>query len=50
MTAVLTKVSMGGSGIIVALTIGYNMAIVMILFLPVMLLSGLIQSRFLKGR
>jgi ABC-type multidrug transport system fused ATPase/permease subunit len=50
MTAVLTKISMGVSVIIVALAIGYKMAVVMILFLPIMLLSGLIRGYFLKQK
>jgi ATP-binding cassette subfamily B (MDR/TAP) protein 1 len=50
MTAVLTKVSMGVSGIIMALTIGYTMAIVMILFLPVMMLSGWVRGYFMKQK
>jgi ABC-type bacteriocin/lantibiotic exporter with double-glycine peptidase domain len=50
MTSVLTKISMGISGIIVALAIGYRMAFVMILFLPIMLLSGVIRGYFLKQK
>jgi hypothetical protein len=50
MTAVLTKISMGISGIIMALTIGYRMAAVMILFLPVMMLSGWIRGYYMKQK
>lgn len=50
MTAVLTKLSMGISGIIMAFTIGYSMAIVMTLFLPVMMISGCIRGHFMKQK
>jgi ABC-type bacteriocin/lantibiotic exporter with double-glycine peptidase domain len=48
MTSVLNKVSMGVSGIIVALVVGYKMALVMIGFLPVMMASGFIRGHFMK--
>jgi ABC-type bacteriocin/lantibiotic exporter with double-glycine peptidase domain len=48
MTAVLTKISMGVSGIVMAFTVGYNMAIVMTLFLPIMMISGCIRGHFTK--
>ena len=47
-TSVLTKVSMGSSGIIIALVRGWRMALVMIAFLPAMMLSGFISGYFLK--
>lgn len=48
MTSVLNKLSMGVSGIIVALVVGYKMALVMIGFLPVMMASGFIRGHFMK--
>ena len=47
-TSVLTKISMGASGIIIALIEGWQMALVMIAFLPVMMVSGYVSSIFLK--
>lgn len=48
MTSVLNKISMGISGIIMALAVGYQMALVMIGFLPVMMASGYIRGHFMK--
>lgn len=48
MTSVLNKISMGISGIIMALVVGYQMALVMIGFLPVMMASGYIRGHFMK--
>lgn len=50
MTAVLTKISMGISGIFMAIRIGYQMAFVMILFLPIMMISGCIRGHFTKEK
>lgn len=50
MTSILTKVSMGVCGVIVALAVGYQMAIVMIIFSPFMMLSGYIRGYFFKER
>lgn len=50
MTSVLNKISMGVSGIIVALAVGYQMALVMIGFLPVMMASGMIKGYFTKQK
>jgi hypothetical protein len=47
-TNILTKVSLGCSGIIIALIRGWQMALVMIAFLPVMMASGFIGSLYLK--
>ena len=47
-TSVLTKISIGVSGILIAMIRGWQMALVMIAFLPVMMLSGLISSYYLK--
>ena len=47
-TSVLTKVSMGSSGIVIALARGWRMALVMIAFLPAMMISGYISGYFLK--
>ncbi len=47
-TSILTKVSLGGSGIIIALVRGWQMALVMISFLPVMMVSGFVSSYYLK--
>ena len=47
-TSMLTKVSMGVSGILIAMIRGWQMALVMIAFLPVMILAGLLSSYFLK--
>lgn len=47
-TSVLTKTSMGCCGIILALTRGWQMAVVMIAFLPIMMLSGYINGYFFK--
>ena len=48
MTNVLNKISMGVSGIIFALATGWQMALVMIAFLPIMMGSGFIRGSFLK--
>ena len=50
MTNVLNKVSMGASGIIFALATGWQMAMVMIAFLPVMMASGFIRGYFEKKK
>lgn len=50
MTSVLNKISVGASGIIMALAVGYKMALVMIGFLPVMMLSGYVRAHFLKKK
>ena len=47
-TSVLTKVSMGSSGIIIALARGWRMALVMIAFLPAMMVSGYVSGYFMK--
>lgn len=47
-TSVLTKLSMGVSGVILALARGWQMALVMMAFLPVMTLAGFVSSYFLK--
>lgn len=47
-TSVLTKISMGISGVLIALINGWQMALVMIAFLPIMMLSGILSSRYLK--
>lgn len=47
-TSVLTKVSMGVSGIIIAMIRGWQMALVMIAFLPVMMVAGFVSSYFIK--
>ena len=47
-TSVLTKVSMGTSGIVIALVRGWRMALVMIAFLPAMMISGFISGHFYK--
>lgn len=46
--SVLTKIGMGASGLIIALIEGWQMALVMTAFLPVMLFSGYLSSIFLK--
>lgn len=46
--SVLTKIGMGVSGLIIALIEGWQMALVMTAFLPVMLFSGYLSSIFLK--
>lgn len=50
MTSVLNKISTGVSGILMALFIGYKMALVMIGFLPVMMASGFIRGHFMKKK
>ena len=50
MTSVLNKLSIGASGIIMALVVGYKMALVMIAFIPVMMVSGYIRSHFMKQK
>lgn len=50
MTSVLNKISMGLSGIVMALAVGYQMALVMIGFLPVMMASGFIRGYFTKQK
>lgn len=47
-TSILTKVSLGVSGIIIALVRGWQMALVMISFLPVMMVAGFISSIYIK--
>ena len=47
-TSVLTKMSMGTSGIILALARGWKMALIMIAFLPAMMISGFISGYFYK--
>lgn len=47
-TSVLTKISMGTSGVIIAMVNGWQMALVMIVFLPVMMFAGLMSSHYLK--
>ena len=46
MTSLLTKISMGSAGIIIALATGWKMALVMIAFLPAMMLSGFIRGHY----
>jgi ABC-type bacteriocin/lantibiotic exporter with double-glycine peptidase domain len=48
-TSILTKLSMGISGFIIALVNGWQMALVMLAFLPMMTISGYISSYFLKS-
>ena len=48
MTSVLTKFSMGISGVILALIRGWQMALVMMAFLPFMAIAGFVSSYFLK--
>lgn len=48
MTSVLNKISIAGSGIIMSLVVGYQMALVMIAFIPVMMGSGYIRAYFMK--
>lgn len=50
MTSVLNKISMGFSGIAMALYVGYQMALVMIGFLPMMMISGFIRGYFMKQK
>jgi ABC-type bacteriocin/lantibiotic exporter with double-glycine peptidase domain len=47
-TSILTKISLGGSGIIIALVRGWQMALIMISFLPVMMIAGFMSSYYLK--
>jgi ABC-type multidrug transport system fused ATPase/permease subunit len=47
-TSILTKASLGLSGIIIALVRGWQMALVMISFLPIMMASGFIGSYYMK--
>ena len=49
-TSILTKISMGVSGIILALAEGWEMGLVMIAFLPFMILAGYVSSIYLKKR
>lgn len=48
MTSILTKISMGISGIILALATGWEMGLVMIAFLPLMVIAGVLSSKFYK--
>ena len=48
MTSILTKISMGISGIILALVVGWEMGLVMIAFLPLMVVAGVFSSKFYK--
>ena len=50
MTSVLNKISMGISGIVMALFFGSQMALVMICFLPVMMISGFIRGYYTKQK
>lgn len=45
-TSLLTKISMGCAGIIIALATGWKMALAMIAFLPIMMLSGFIRGHY----
>ena len=47
-TSILTKVSMGIAGIILALVVGWEMGLVMIAFLPFMVVAGIFSSMFYK--
>lgn len=47
-TSVLSKISIGIAGILIAMIRGWQMALVMMAFLPVMILSGYLSSYFLK--
>jgi hypothetical protein len=47
-TSILTKISLGASGIIIALLRGWQMALVMISFLPVMMIAGFVSSYYIK--
>lgn len=47
-TSMLTKISIGISGIIIALTRGWQMALIMLAFLPFMTMAGFASSYFLK--
>jgi ABC-type bacteriocin/lantibiotic exporter with double-glycine peptidase domain len=49
-TSILTKLSMGISGIVIALVNGWQMGMVMMAFLPVMIVSGYMSSYFIKQR
>lgn len=48
MTSILTKLSMGIAGIILALVTGWEMGLVMIAFLPLMIIAGIVSSKFYK--
>lgn len=48
MTSILTKLSMGFAGIILALVTGWEMGLVMIAFLPLMIIAGIFSSKFYK--
>lgn len=48
MTSILTKASLGLSGIIIALVRGWQMALVMIAFLPFMMIAGFVSSIYIK--
>lgn len=49
LTSVLTKLSIGICGIAFALFKGREMAFVMIFFLPVMMLTGFLNSKYSKN-
>ena len=46
MTSIITKISMGICGIVLALSTGWEMGLVMIAFLPLMVVAGIISSKF----
>ena len=48
MTSILTKLSMGVAGIVLALITGWEMGLVMIAFLPLMIIAGIVSSKFYK--
>ena len=48
MTSIITKISMGICGIVLALSTGWEMGLVMIAFLPLMVVAGVISSKFYK--
>lgn len=50
MTSVLNKISLGASGIIMALVVGCEMASIMICFMPIMIASGYIRGEFMKKK
>jgi ATP-binding cassette subfamily B (MDR/TAP) protein 1 len=47
-TSMLTKLSMGISGVVIALANGWQMALVMMAFLPFMTISGFVSGHYLK--
>lgn len=49
-TSILTKFSMGLSGIIMALVRGWQMGLVMLSFLPVMMVAGFVNSYYIKQK